>query len=977
MTPPMPATGSVLGDRYVVGGLLGKGGMARVYAARDRKLQREVAVKVILAESPDRDALRRFSREALATSAVQHPNVVAVFDAGEDAGRPYLVTELLHGSTLRALLQDGPLEVAVALRYARQIAAGLAAAHDKGFTHRDLKPENIFITEDGWAKILDFGLVKLNEDLHAAPMPDGSSTAGGRTLGTVGYMAPEQVRGQAVDARADIFNFGLVLYEMLAGERAFNGTTSTEMGYAILFDEAKPLPGSVPRWLRLLVEQCLSKDREARPSSAREVFEALQQRGAIKKTKRAWRIPASVPIVLLLIAAAAAVASLRVPWSKLGATPAPPPPGLTGVKPAGSVAFFPFDASGAPEFASLAEGVSDLLGRDLEGGQLHALETASVLKVFGSGKAGDLDRARLAAQQLGARYFVLGRIEEKKGKLQVEAVLHETDSTNAVTRGFGLGPPSDVLTVMRKLSDGLQGLSPTPSEFKKKLELLAWHTSYSVAALQGWLDGERFYRQLDYDKSNDAFRRAVTADTEFALAHYRLGLGTQIIQPLAAEGSFELAVRYKDRLRPSEQLLAQGELALQRGLFADADAYFLDATHKFPGEGETWRALGEYYFHHGPARGHSPQDALMPLTRALMFDPVDTEAICHLSDLALLRGERDTVASLTDRLLLLSDDPLMLAMVLRDAWAHNDQALHDKAMASIDRLNVATGKQALYLAFNTLSWLMGAPADQDLIAGKFKDRDGFQLGAITHLLHGEPEAAREIFRRASTRNPSGDTPFHALWVDSLSEFEITPAELAADRAEAERLLAAHGGNPDKLPMLRYVSGVLAVRAKDLAAATAIASELEKMTLGNSSIPEDLALALRARILQRQKNYAGALALLEKQNLRIPLRYEMHYAYWKTGEWFLRAELLEALGRPQEALPLYDALIFASFSDPIFGPIAHLHKARIYAATGDVSRAIEHYKGFTDAWKNCEGAEKPLVQAAERELTRLMGTVAAK
>jgi serine/threonine protein kinase len=214
---PVPGPGSVLGDRYVLGALLDKGGMGYVYGARDRKLQREVAVKLMAEQSPDRDALRRFEREALATSSVQHPNVVAVFDAGEDAGRPYLVTELLRGSTLRARIREGPLEGPEAIRLARQIAAGLAAAHDKGFIHRDLKPENIFITGDGWVKILDFGLVKLNEALHAARLPEGNPTAVGRTLGTIGYMAPEQVRGQPVASRADIFNFGLVLYEMLSG----------------------------------------------------------------------------------------------------------------------------------------------------------------------------------------------------------------------------------------------------------------------------------------------------------------------------------------------------------------------------------------------------------------------------------------------------------------------------------------------------------------------------------------------------------------------------------------------------------------------------------------------------------------------------------------------------------------------------------------------------------------------------------------
>jgi eukaryotic-like serine/threonine-protein kinase len=216
-----PRSGAVLAGRYALGALLGSGGVGRVYTARDRKLQRDVAVKVLGSTAPDADAVRRFGREALAAGSVQHPNIVAVFDVGEEQDRPFIVTELLRGTTLRERLRAGPLAPEEALRIARQVAAGLAAAHEKGLTHRDLKPENLFLTEEGWVKILDFGLVKLTEQLREAPAdsPDSDdgavSTAAGRMLGTVGYMAPEQVRGRPVDPRADLFNFGAVLYEML------------------------------------------------------------------------------------------------------------------------------------------------------------------------------------------------------------------------------------------------------------------------------------------------------------------------------------------------------------------------------------------------------------------------------------------------------------------------------------------------------------------------------------------------------------------------------------------------------------------------------------------------------------------------------------------------------------------------------------------------------------------------------------------
>ncbi|HEX4385861.1 MAG TPA: serine/threonine-protein kinase, partial [Myxococcales bacterium] len=189
--------------------------MGIVRKALDLKLQREVAVKLLSSPSPNAEAVRRFRDEALAAGSLQHANVVRVFDAGEENGRPFLVTELLQGETLRQRLSRGPIPFGQAQTWARQLLAGLAAAHEKGLLHRDLKPSNLFITSDGWLKILDFGLAKLTESDQ------------GRVVGTIGYMAPEQVRGVPVDHRADLFNFGLVFYEMLTGRRAFADASAT------------------------------------------------------------------------------------------------------------------------------------------------------------------------------------------------------------------------------------------------------------------------------------------------------------------------------------------------------------------------------------------------------------------------------------------------------------------------------------------------------------------------------------------------------------------------------------------------------------------------------------------------------------------------------------------------------------------------------------------------------------------------------
>src|SRR5437016_10327956 len=222
-------------SHYRLLSLLGAGGMGEVYRARDTRLDREVAIKVLPPDfAKDADRLRRFEQEARATSALNHPNILTIYDIGTHDGAPYIVAELLDGEELRAQLNDGPLPVRQALDYAQQITQGLSAAHEKGVTHRDLKPENLFITHAGRVKLLDFGLAKLKPQ-KLAGMVDTEAptnvpqTDPGVVMGTVGYMSPEQVRGQEADHRSDIFAFGVILYEMLAGKQAFGGESAGEM----------------------------------------------------------------------------------------------------------------------------------------------------------------------------------------------------------------------------------------------------------------------------------------------------------------------------------------------------------------------------------------------------------------------------------------------------------------------------------------------------------------------------------------------------------------------------------------------------------------------------------------------------------------------------------------------------------------------------------------------------------------------------
>lgn len=255
---------------------LGAGGMGEVFRARDTRLQRDVAIKILPeALAADRDRRLRFEREAQAIAALNHPNILAIFDVGDG----YIVTELLEGETLRARLAGGAVPARKAIEMASQMARGLAAAHDKGVVHRDLKPENVFVLADGQVKILDFGLARSVAPQAGASATVAALTDPGSALGTVGYMAPEQVRGQAVDGRADLFALGAVLYEMLAGRRAFQRDTAAETMTAILKEDPPEITGSRPELspsLDRIVRHCLEKNPAERFQTARDVAFALE-----------------------------------------------------------------------------------------------------------------------------------------------------------------------------------------------------------------------------------------------------------------------------------------------------------------------------------------------------------------------------------------------------------------------------------------------------------------------------------------------------------------------------------------------------------------------------------------------------------------------------------------------------------------------------------------------------------------------------
>jgi serine/threonine protein kinase len=375
-------SGSRLGP-YEILAPLGAGGMGEVYRARDPRLGREVAIKILPASfSSDPERLRRFEQEARSAGILNHPNITAVYDLGTHDGAPYVVQELLEGQTLRGVIADGRLPARKTVDYARGIAEGLAAAHDKGIVHRDLKPENLFVTREGRVKILDFGLAKLTqreEGREATDLPTATAgTEPGVVLGTLGYMSPEQVRGKPADARSDIFAFGAILYEMLSGRRAFHGDSAADTMSAILKEEPPELSLSdrtVSPGHDRIVRHCLEKNPQERFQSARDLAFNLAALSEISgsaiaslpssSAKPAMR-PRSTGFLLALAAILLTAAGVYV--GRATRRP-PPPPSLHALTYSG----LDWSPSASPDgttiaFASARDGKQRIWIKQLSGG---------------------------------------------------------------------------------------------------------------------------------------------------------------------------------------------------------------------------------------------------------------------------------------------------------------------------------------------------------------------------------------------------------------------------------------------------------------------------------------------------------------------------------------------------------------------------------------------------------------------------------
>jgi serine/threonine-protein kinase len=684
---PHEALHEALAEKYELLKVLGEGGMGTVYLARDLKHDRPVAIKTIHPDRTNEDVRARFEREISITSHLQHPHILPLLDSGVAGGVLYYVMPYIEGESLRERLDhEGRLPLEEALRIARQVANGLGYAHGHGVVHRDIKPGNIMLTA-GEVVLTDFGIAKAITETAGEHL-----TQTGQTFGSPAYMSPEQVGEGEVDGRSDIYSLGCVVYEMLAGEPPFAGSTPLETIARSVGEQATPLRSKVegvPPDVERAVHKALGKKPKDRYETAEAFAEALA--GGRKAAVARALTPARVGLRWLRIGTAVAlgVAAIFAVRVLLPPDSAPQPT-------ASRIAVFPFSVRGGTEIEYLGEGMVDLLGTKLDGaGELRSVDARALLASL-EGAAPDIQRARQVARKYGAGLVVLGNIVEVSGRLQLSASVYRTGGGASITSARAEGQTDGIFELVDDMAAQMLGdLRGGPGE---RIARIAAVTTSSVPALKDYLTGEQAFRAGDFDVALESFRRATERDTSFALAYYRLSIAAEwslADADLGRSAAVE-AARRSHRLSEHDGLLLKAFVAARRGDAEEAERLYRGIVAAYPEDIEAWFQLGEVLFHYGPLRGRSIAASKSAWERVLELEPGDVNARVHLARIAAQAGELEELDEVVAAVLSLSHGEQNLQVRALQAYAVGDSAAQQSVLAD--------ARRADFTLLTTVTW---------------------------------------------------------------------------------------------------------------------------------------------------------------------------------------------------------------------------------------------------------------------------------
>jgi tetratricopeptide (TPR) repeat protein/TolB-like protein/predicted Ser/Thr protein kinase len=1015
-----PLLGSTLG-RYRVLAELGRGGMGVVYRALDTTLNREVALKVLPAATVSEADRRRLLREAQTASQLDHAHIGVVHEVGEADGVTFIAMELIRGGSLGQLMARG-LSLSRALDLAAEVAEGLVRAHDRGVVHRDLKPANVMITDDGHAKIIDFGLAKavssgqeLTEAETTAP-----STSIGVIKGTAAYMSPEQTRGEPLDARSDIFSFGVMLYQMVGGRVPFQGPSYVDMLHAIAHDPAPPIvwPASgstidTQQDLQRLLEKCLAKDPGARYQTARDLVVDL--RGARRRMDAGPATGAAVSGVTAATAAPSlppqrvrrramwGVALVSIVVAGGGAywwthRVPPPTPLAAGDRPSVVVLYFQ-NNTGNAQLDWLRAGLTNMVVTDLsQSPDVEVLSTDRLYQILAYLKRQNdpvmsFDTVHEVARLAGVRDVLMGNFVKAGEAIRIDVTLQDAASGRIVTADH-LDAPSEsnlfstVDDLTRRVHGRLAGTgaraapaslvnSPAATAARPSSGMyrdLQDVTTSSIEAFQDYSQGVTLLESGRPRQAEPLLLKAIAIDPTFALAMVRLAaVEFNLVRPDASAEYARRALSLSSRLSSHDRLYLEGfsygadEETVERGIAAYQQLLVLDPQHYTAKHNLAVLDADVGQFAESARLGEElRQNAFVIAT-----------TLGNLAEAYMALDEFDQARAVLDELQRRfpgADGYRARAGVLTAFGRLDDaRAAYDQADA-IDGGDSSALIGRWALAVLTDQW---ATADA-LVAAQQRSTDPFaKFGAVIGevsdaLYHGQSAAGLAALRRAGANGPWGPTLGAVINVgEARIELALGQPQLALPAAERARkspgqsLSTPIGGAREALAIALSALGRDAeakVPLREIAArASAVPGPREKLR----------AHVVAGVMALNHRDQAMAISELSQAEALLPLRSVIGPPPWQPDVWFALGSAYLAQGRDDEAERRFTRLVTGA--ERAFFPIDYVRSlyflGQIAERRGDRDKAKDYYRQFVEYWGNGDIDRDRVADAKAKLATR--------